>query len=86
MINNFLSAQRRETHQNAPVVVTILHDILTDVGNEIEIIRVLLNTTTLTLMEHAMMVDENLPSRTMIFDYFTAVFKTTAYVINLEIR
>lgn len=86
MINNFLSAQRRETHQNAPVVVTILQDILTDVSNEVEIVRVLLNTTTLTLMEHAMMVDENLPSRTMIFDYFTAVFKTAVYVMHPEIR
>lgn len=86
MINNFLSAQRRETHQNAPIVVTILTDILGDVCNESDIVRVLLNTTTITLFEHAMMVDENLPSRTMIFDFFGNLFKSPAYISSIEIR
>lgn len=86
MINNFLSAQRRETHQNAPIVVTILTDILNDVCNETDIMRVILNSITITLFEHAMMVDENLPSRTMIFDFFSTLFKTPAYISSLEIR
>lgn len=86
MINNFLSAQRREIHQNAPIVVTILSDILGDACNETEIVRVLLNTTIITLFEHAMMVDDNLPSKTMIFDFFGALFKTPAYLSSLEIR
>lgn len=86
MINNFLSAQRRETHQNASIVVTILTDILNDVCNETAIVRVMLNTTTITLFEHAMMVDEHLPSRTMIFDFFAALFRSPAYISSLEIR
>lgn len=86
MINSCLSAQRRETHQNAPLVVTILTDMLSDTCNETHIVRVLLNTTIITLFEHAMMVDENLPSRTMIFDFFSALFKTPAYISSLEIR
>lgn len=86
LINNFLSAQRRETHQNAPIVVTILTDILSDVCNETDIVRVLLNTTIITLFEHAMMVDENLPSRIMIFDFMAALFRTPAYISSLEIR
>lgn len=86
MINNFLSAQRRETHQNAPIVVTIITDILNDACNETEIVRVLLNTTSITLFEHAMMVDENVPSRTMIFDFLAILFKTPAYTTSLEIR
>lgn len=86
MINNFLSAQRRETHQNAPIVVTILTDILNDVCNETDIVRVLLNTTAITLFEHAMIVDENLPSRTMVFDFLAILFKTPAYISSLEIR
>lgn len=86
MINNFLSAQRRETHQNAPIVVAIMTDILCEICNETDIVKVLLNTTTITLFEHAMMVDEKLPSRTMIFDFFAALFKTPAYLSSLEIR
>lgn len=86
MINNFLSAQRRETHQNASIVVTILTDILNDVCNETDIVRVLLNTTAITLFEHAMMVDENIPSRTMIFDFLAILFKTPAYISSLDIR
>lgn len=86
MINNFLSAQRRETHQNAPIVVTILTDILNDVCNETDIVRVLLNTTAITMFEHAMMVDENVPSRPMIFDFLTVLFKTPAYISSQEIR
>lgn len=86
MINNFLSAQRRETHANAPIVVIILTDILGDLCNETDIVRVILNTTTITLFEHAMMVDENLPSRIMIFDFFGALFKSPSYISSLEIR
>lgn len=86
MINNFLSAQRRETHQNAPMVVTILTDILSETCNETDVVKVLLNTTTITLFEHAMMVDEKLASRTMIFDFFAALFKSPAYLSSLEIR
>lgn len=86
MINNFLSAQRREIHQHAPIVVTIFVDILSETGNETEVVRVLLNTTIITLFEHAMMVDENLPSRAMIFDFFVALFKSPAYISSLEIR
>lgn len=86
MTSNFLSAQRRETHPNAPLVVTILTDILSETCNETNIVRVLLNTTVITLFEHAMMVDESLPSRTMIFDFFSALFKTPAYISSLEIR
>lgn len=86
MINSFLSAQRRETHQNAPIVVTILTDILNDVCNETEIIKVLLNTTSLTLFEHAMMVDDHVSSRPMIFDFLTVLFKTPAYISSQEIR
>lgn len=86
MLNSFLSAQRRETHQNAPIVVTILTDILNDVCNETDIVRVLLNTTAITLFEHAMMVDEHVPSRPMIFDFLTVLFKTPAYISSQEIR
>lgn len=86
MSSNFLSAQRRETHQNAPIVVTILTDILNDVCNETDIVRVMLNTTTITLFEHAMMVDENVPSRKMVFNFLAALFKTPAYISSLEIR
>lgn len=84
MINNFLSAQRRETHQNAPIVVTILSDILTEA--ETDTVRVLLNATILSLFEHAMMVDEKLPSRTMVFDFFSALFRTPSYITSCDIR
>lgn len=86
IVNNFLSAQRRETHQNAPIAVTILTDVLGDVCNETDIVKVILNTTTITLFEHAMMVDEHLPSRTMIFDFFGNLFKSPAYISAMEIR
>lgn len=86
MISNFLSTQRRETHQNAPIVVTIFTDILNEAGNETEIVRVLLNTTSITLFEHAMMVEENLPSRKMIFDFLTILFKSPAFLSSHEIR
>lgn len=86
LVNNFLSAQRRETHQNAPIVVIILTDILNDVCNQTENVRVLLNTTIITLLEHAMLVDETLKSRHMIFDFLVALFKSPAYISSLEIR
>lgn len=85
-MNNFLSAQRRETHQNAPIVVTIFTDILAEISNQTDKVKVLLNTTIITLFEHAMMVDENLPSRTMVFDFFGNLFKSTAYMTSPETR
>lgn len=85
-MNNFLSAQRRETHQNAPIVVTIFTDILGEISNQTDKVKVLLNTTIITLFEHAMMVDENLPSRIMVFDFFGNLFKSTAYMTSPEIR
>lgn len=85
-MTSFLSAQRRETHQNAPIAVTILTDILSDACNETHIVKVLMNATTLTILEHAMMVDENLPSRVMIFDYFGILFKSPAYLSSADIR
>lgn len=83
---NFLSAQRRETHQNAPIAVAILTDILGDISSECEKVKILLNTTTITLLEHAMMVDESLSSRTMIFDFFGNLFKSAAYISTYDIR
>lgn len=83
MVTNFLSAQRRETHQNAPIVMTILKDILTSVINDCEKLGILLNSVLFTLLEHAMMVDDSLPSKKLIFEFLTdlassATFKNTS--------
>lgn len=86
LVTNFLSAQRRETHQNAPIVVTILTDVLANIVNESDKVQILMNSTTITLLEHAMMVDDTLPSKAMILDFFTNLFKSAAYVATLELR
>lgn len=86
MITNFLSSQRRETHQNAPITVTIIREIIIDAANQTDIIRVVLNTTVLALLEHAMMVDEHLPSRNLVFELLDILFRTPVYTSTIEIR
>lgn len=86
MVSNFLSSQRRETHQNAPITVTIIKEMLNDVSNQTETVRILLNATILPFLEHAMMVDEHLPSRNLVFDFLDTLFKTAAYISTAEIR
>lgn len=86
LVNGCLSTQRRETHQNAETVVTILTDILGDVSNESDKVKIILDSTVLMLLEHAMMVDEHLKSRTIVFDFFTTLFKSAAFISTLEIR
>lgn len=86
MVSNFLSSQRRETHQYAPITVNIIKDVLNDVSNQTETVRILLNATILPFLEHAMMVDEHTPSRNLVFEFFDTLFKTAAYISTAEIR
>lgn len=86
MVSNFISSQRRETHQNAPITVSIIKEMLCDVSNQTEKVRVLLNATILPFFEHAMMVDEHLPSRNLVFEFLDTLLKTAAYISTAEIR
>lgn len=86
LVVNFLSAQRRETHQNAQIVVTILTDVLTSIANDAIKVRNLMNAVCMTMLEHAMMVDNELPSKALIFDFFTKLFQSPACVASTEIR
>lgn len=86
LVVNFLSAQRRETHQNASIVVTILTDVLTSIANDSIKVKNLMDAVCMTMLEHAMMVDNDLPSRASVFDFFGKLFQSAAYVASPELR
>lgn len=71
---NFLSAQRRETHQNAQI------------GNDTIKLTNLMNAVCMTMLEHAMMVDNDLPSKGLIFDFFGKLFQSAAYDASANLR
>lgn len=86
LVVNFLSAQRRETHQNAQIVVTILIDVLTSIVNDTTKVTNLMNAVCMTMLEHAMMVDNGLPSKALILDFFTKLSQSPAYVESADLR
>lgn len=86
LVVNFLSAQRRETHQNAQIVVTILIDVLASIANDTIKLTNLMNAVCITMLEHAMMVDNDLPSKQLIFDFFGKLFQSAAYVASANLR
>lgn len=86
IVTNFLSAQRRETHQFAPIVLTIFTAVLAAVEDNAEKITLLVKCTIFTLMEHAMMVDDTLPSKKMTFDLFATLFRCKAFDEEPELR
>lgn len=86
MVTTFLSSQRRDTHQNAPIVVTIISELLSEFSNDAKMVVTLLKSTIVNLLEHAMMVEENLPSRPMIFNLFINLFRAPAYMITPTVR
>lgn len=86
MITSFLSVQRRETHQYSSIVMTILKDILVSVLNDHEKLQNLLNSTIFTLLEHAMMVDDSLPSKKMVFEFLTDLTSNATYKNSTELR
>lgn len=86
IVTNFLSAQRRETHQYATTALNIFSMVLAAIENDAEKVILLVKCTIFTLMEHAMMVDDNLPSKKMTFDFLTMVFRSKAFEDEVELR
>lgn len=86
LVVNFLSAQRRETHQNAQIVVTVLIDVLANITNDTIKVTNLMNAVCITMMEHAMIVDNELPSKALILDFFNKLFQSAAYVASPDLR
>lgn len=86
MVATFLTSQRRETHQNSALVMVILAELLSDNSNRPEMLVVQLKATIVRMFEHAMMVDESLPSRTMVFNFLTNIFRTPAYMTSNSVR
>lgn len=86
MVTTFLSSQRRDTHQNATIVVTIISELLSEFSNDAKMVVTLLKSTIVNLLEHAMMVEENLPSRPMIFNLFINLFRAPAYMVTPAVR
>lgn len=86
LVVNFLSAQRRETHQNAQIVVTVLIDVLASIANDTIKLTNLMNAVCITMLEHAMMVDNDLPSKGLIFDFFGKLFQSAAYAASANLR
>lgn len=86
IVTNFLSVQRRETHQFSSTVLTILIAVLTAIDDNAQKIILLVKCTIFTLMEHAMMVDDTLPSKKMTFDFFSMLFKCKAFDEEPELR
>lgn len=86
IVTNFLSAQRRETHQYASTVMIILHAVLTAIEGNVNKLLLLLKCTAFTLMEHAMMIDDSLPSKKSTFDFFSSLFRSSVFNDGAELR
>lgn len=86
LVTNFLSAQRRDTHQFSPMVMTILTDVIGAIDANAEKMLLLAKCIIFTLMEHAMMVDDSLPSKRMVFDLFRSLFRSVAFAQDPDLR
>lgn len=86
LVTNFLTAQRRETHQNAPIAATIIKEVLMNFRNDPENLKCLVNATCLPMLEHVMMVDDEVPSKPIVFDIFTELFRSTPFASTADLR
>lgn len=86
LVSTFLSSERRETHQFAPLVLTILSDVLSAIESNAEKILLLARSSIFTLMEHAMMIDDSLPSKRAVFDFLRNLFGSAAFANEPDIR
>lgn len=86
LVTTFLTSQRRETHQNAPIVATILKEVLMNFKNDPENLKCLVNATCLPMLEHIMMVDDEVPSKPIIFELFTELIRSAPYISSADIR
>lgn len=82
----FLSSRRRDTHQNAEIVAVIIKEVLFNFKNDPENLKCLVNATCLTMLEHLMMVDDEVPSKPIIFELFTELLKSTPYLSSSDIK
>lgn len=86
IVTNFLSVQRRDTHQFGSTVLTIFNAVLAAIANNTEKMCLLVKCTVFTLMVHAMMNDDSLPSKRMAFEFFTTLFRSKVFEEDAEVR
>lgn len=86
LVTTFLSSQRRDTHQFAPLVVTVLMDVLGAIESNADKMLLLAKSSAFTLMEHAMMVDDSLPSKRAVFDFFRNLLSSAAFADEPDLR
>lgn len=86
IVTNFLTSQRRESHQNATIAMTIMMDVIANFSHDPERVKTVLQATCFQLLEHAMMIDDSVPSKMMVYDFFTGLFRSAAFISNAEIR
>lgn len=86
MVKKFVTSQRRETHQSAKVVLTIIEDLITENGRDKEMLVLIMHATIVRILEHAMLVEENVPSRAAVFTIISAFVKAPAFLGEIEVR
>ncbi|XP_055379869.1 protein MMS22-like [Condylostylus longicornis] len=82
----FLTMQRRQADPNACLVITIFQEIVEANSDNSSKLKLFVKATCLTTLEHLMMVEEIVPSRSLLLDMFKKICRSSAFRSSLEIR
>lgn len=85
----FLATQRRQTDPNACLVITIFQEAVESVseGSTPESkLHIFLKATSLSILEHLMMVDEVVPSRGLLMELLKKILKSNFFQNSTELR
>ncbi|KAM7349018.1 protein MMS22-like isoform 2-T2 [Cochliomyia hominivorax] len=85
LTNLFLSTQRRQADPNACLVITIYQEVVESISSNVDDInstsrlQTFMKGTSLSTLEHIMMVDEIVPSRTLLLDLFKRIIHSPVF-------